>query len=81
MSFNIQALLGVLKILKLKDIKQKVDIAYSGEEALQSLAENIMPESSQLVYSKMNKSDDEDIEQDNEISMKANMMVDPISKS
>jgi len=33
-SFNCQALLGILKILKLKDIKLMVDLAFSGEEAL-----------------------------------------------
>jgi len=55
-SFNCMALVGLLKILKLPNVKQMVDIAYSGEQAIQLLRENIRPSNLPMRYSSLNKS-------------------------
>ena len=58
-SFNCKALAGMLKILKLPNIKKVVDIAYSGEQALHLLEENIRGEEEPVGYSHLNKSRDD----------------------
>ena len=55
----------MLKILKLSDIQRRVDVAYSGEQALRLLRENIRHEEDEVRYSRLNKSGDDDVNNNN----------------